>query len=118
MGSQELILSHDEQPIVALSSGSVPSAIAILRLSGKNCHDLILPCLKFAKKNWDMSYGKLALCKLCSKGEEGRALDEPMVVFFKGPHSYTGQDSVELYLHGGPFIVQKAMELCLAQGFR
>ncbi|MFK7826011.1 MAG: tRNA uridine-5-carboxymethylaminomethyl(34) synthesis GTPase MnmE [Oligoflexales bacterium] len=118
MSSNELVLTHDEQAIVALSSGTAPCAIAILRMSGKNCHELILPCLKFAKQNWQMKTGRLSLCKLSSPLEKNKVLDEPMVVFFKGPYSYTGQDSAELHLHGGPYVIQQAMELLLKQGFR
>ena len=118
MSSKELVLTHDEQAIVAVSSGTAPCAIAILRISGKNCHELILPCLKFVKKNWQMEYGKLSLCRLSPPHEQKTILDEPMVVFFKGPYSYTGQDSAELHLHGGPYIIQQAMELLLQQGFR
>ncbi|NRA45808.1 MAG: tRNA uridine-5-carboxymethylaminomethyl(34) synthesis GTPase MnmE [Oligoflexales bacterium] len=117
MSSQELFLAHDEEPIVALSSGSAPCAIAILRLSGNKCHELILPFLKFAKNGNRPEYGKMALCEF-RQAQNGKVLDEPMVVFFKGPRSYTGQDSVELYLHGGTYIIQKAMELLLKNGFR
>lgn len=118
MSSHEFMLAHDEEAIAALASGSAPSAIAIIRLSGKNCHELILPCIRFSREQDNVKYGKLRLCKLIMPEDENKVLDEPMLVLFKGPYSYTGQDSAELHLHGGPYIVQQTMELLLKQGFR
>ena len=110
-------LHHDEESIAAISSGSAPSAIAILRLTGSDCHQRILPCLKAKKQGHKAGTNKLKLFALIDP-ETSKTLDEPMVVFFKGPYSYTGQDSVEIYLHGGPYIIQKALELVYRLGFR
>ena len=48
------------------------------------------------------------------KGEE--LLDEVLVSLFRAPHSYTGEDSVEISCHGSPYIQQQILELLLSQG--
>jgi tRNA modification GTPase len=109
-------LHHDEDPIVALASGQGSSAIAILRISGKACHKALLSCLrkKNLKKPWEINYQ--TLCDL--QTVDGVTLDEVMVTLFRAPHSYTGQDAAEIFVHGSPFIIQSALKLFYSLGFR
>lgn len=113
--------SCDDAPIAALSTPYGRGAVAIVRGSGRNCHQLLLPLLETAdaKKFKIPPYKELRLCRLISPGtqSEQRVIDEPLVVFFKGPNSYTGQDSFELHLHGGPYITKAALELLWKNGF-
>jgi tRNA modification GTPase len=109
------VLSHEE-PIVALATGNGPAAIAILRLTGARCHERISKIL-IPKSQAPTVPGRVRLCALIDP-ISGTAIDEPLVVFFKGPQSYTGQDTVEIFLHGGPFIIQEALRTILSQGFR
>lgn len=111
------LLHHEEEPIVALASGQGSSAIAILRISGKDCHTLLLKCLK--KKNqtkpWDMNYQ--SLCDLYDPQTQ-LTIDEVMVTLFRGPFSYTGQDAAEIFTHGSPYIIQTVLKLFYSLGFR
>lgn len=110
-------LHHDEEPIVALASGQGASAIAILRISGKDCHKKLLPCLKKknASKPWQMNFQ--SLCDF-SDPRSDRSLDEVMVTLFQAPFSYTGQDAAEVFFHGSPYIIQTALQIFYSQGFR
>ena len=51
-------------------------------------------------------------------GPDGVLLDEALVLWFPGPASYTGEDSAELHLHGGPAVVEGVLEALAAQGLR
>ncbi len=88
--------------IFALSSGSPPAAVAIVRISG--------PCADFAL---EALAGKLppprvaTLAGLCWKGEP---LDRALVLRFPGPASATGEDVAELHLHGGRAVVAAVLE--------
>lgn len=110
-------LHHEEEPIVALSSGQAPSAIAILRISGKNCHQKLLSCLKRKHSSSDWKMNVQSLCDFVDP-KNIEILDEVMAVLFKSPHSYTGQDSAEIYFHGSPYIIQRAFEIFYSLGFR
>lgn len=105
----------EQQPIAALASGRPPCAIAVVRVSGENSHELIRACLKKIPAN--LVYGKMFLTEFLDPSTQ-LIVDDPLVVFFKGPHSYTGEDSAEIYLHGGPFIIQRVLEVLFAQGAR
>ena len=48
----------------------------------------------------------------------GQSLDEGLVLFFPGPHSFTGEDVVELHGHGGPAVLQALLSRCLELGAR
>lgn len=110
------LLHHDEAPIVALASGQGPSAIALLRVSGRGCHDKLLSCLrKKSLRSWNMNHQ--SLCQLFYP-ETSVVLDEVMVTLFRAPYSYTGQDAAEVFLHGSPYIVQAALKLFYKLGFR
>ena len=62
---------------------------------------------------------KLYLCQLINKtNEPNETIDEPLVVFFKGKKSYTGEDSAELHLHGGQYIVESTLTHLYRLGFK
>ena len=51
-------------------------------------------------------------------GGRGEVIDEALVTIFRAPHSYTGEDSVEISCHGSSYILNKVLELLIAQGCR
>jgi tRNA modification GTPase len=50
------------------------------------------------------------------KTADGETLDEGLALFFPGPHSYTGEDVLELQGHGGPAVLRRVLDLCLVAG--
>ena len=96
--------------IAAVSTGSQISAIGILRLSGDGCADV-------AGKVFTLQCGlplaeapnrKLMLGNLQDK--QGRTIDTCMAVYTRGPHSYTGEDTVEIQCHGSPAVLAAGLE--------
>lgn len=99
--------------IAALASAAGRAGVAVIRLSGSES----IPILKsvftpISKKNaFIPRYLMLGKLK-----DEDVLIDECMAAIFKAPHSYTGEDSAELYLHGGPLIVKQALNLLYKHG--
>ncbi len=104
----------ESQPIAALATGSGSAAVAVIRLSGQNCHQLLLPCLNW-RGGWQPRQLRLALV---SDPRSGEHIDDAMVVLFVGPRSFTGEDSAEIHCHGGPYVVRRLLELLYRLGFR
>jgi tRNA modification GTPase len=52
------------------------------------------------------------------RGDDGAAIDQGIALFFPAPHSYTGEDVLELHGHGGPVVLRMLLERCLALGAR
>ena len=115
-GPTELALSGDQEPVAALSSGRDAAAIAVVRMTGLGCLKLAEACIRFLG-NRRPEHGRMRLCQVFDPESE-EVIDQPAYVFFKGPSSYTGQDSLELFLHGGPFLVGRVLSLLWACGFR
>ncbi len=102
--------------IAAVSTGNQISAIGILRLSGDNC-------AKIAGKVFTLNNGlslenapnrKLLLGSLHDK--QGRIIDNCMAVYTRGPHSYTGEDTVEFHCHGSPAVLAAGLEALYLAG--
>jgi tRNA modification GTPase len=100
-----------EMPIMALMTPLTRSAVISLRISG-NLEPLkaLFPIEKL--KNRQMT--KVIYKSLKYKGVE----DELLMVYFRSPQSYTGEDVLELFFHGNPLIVSAAMEDLTAVGVR
>ena len=91
--------------IAAVSTGSQLSAIGILRLSGEGCAQVAGQVFqaKSGRPLEEAPNRKLILGALLDR--KGRMLDQCMAVFTRGPHSYTGEDTVELHCHGSPAVL-------------
>ncbi len=100
-------------PIVAIATPFGESAIGMVRLTGKGVLEIAQKHFKTSKpiKPRYAHYGELL-------DEKGEVLDEGVLVYYKAPHSYTGEDMVEISLHGNPLILKKAVELFLKAGCR
>lgn len=105
------------KPIAALSSGHGPGGVAVIRVSGKNCHEIVRGIFRFKTKPQEFvpEAAKLYLGELFDP-ETKVVIDEPLVVFFYGPHSFTGEESAEIHLHGGPWIISRTLELLYSLG--
>ncbi len=102
--------------ICAIATAPATAALGIIRISGEGVLELLLPMLK--KKSGApavLEHGKATLCRIEDQGE---IYDEGMVTFFKGPRSFTGEDTIEISCHGGLYVLQSVMELLLRKGCR
>lgn len=97
------------EPIHALSSGLPPSGVAVIRLSGDGVFDV---ARRLCGGRALPAPRRAALRKLV-RPSDGRLLDEALVLVFPGPHSFTGEDCVELHCHGSIAVVA-AVQAALA----
>jgi tRNA modification GTPase len=99
--------------IVACATPPGKGAISVVRLSGQKAIPITDAMLKNAK---DRQSHRLYRAKLLDA--QGQLLDDAMIVEMKGPHSYSGEDIVELHVHGAPYIVESVIERSLELGAR
>lgn len=96
---------------MALATGSLHAATAMIRISG-NGASRTANILGFR-----LQQQRLASVAILKDGE--RKLDEALVIFFKGPKSYTGEDVMELHVHGGRAVIEAVINILQKQeGFR
>jgi tRNA modification GTPase len=100
-----------EGPIVAVASGT-GGAIAVLRVSGPDVIALCARCLPFLAGARVMRYGRFL------DPASGETLDDVMAAAFPGPRSFTGEDSVEIFCHGGPYVIRRLLSTLYALGIR
>ena len=102
--------------IAAVSTGNQISAIGILRLSGAGCAEIgnKVFTLNNGTPLWEAPNRKLMLGTLHDK--DGRVIDSCMAVFTRGPHSYTGEDTVEFHCHGSPAVLSAGLEALYLAG--
>lgn len=108
---------YNEDTIIALSSPPGSGAISIIRLSGDSA---ISSTDKFFKAKsgkklkdcdgYSLSYGNFLI--------EGEILDEVVISLYKAPHSYTGEDIVEISCHGSNYIQQEIISSFISSGIR
>jgi tRNA modification GTPase len=98
-----------EDTVAAISSG-LGGAIAVIRLSGANSLSILE---KISGKKPE--FRKITRAQLRAGG---RILDDAMVVFFPKPETYTGEDLVELYVHGGSFVAAEVLKALVDSGAR
>ena len=102
--------------IAAIATAPGAGGIAIVRLSGPESYEVAAKVFRPAnpaKKVADAK-GYTAMFGAFVEGEE--AFDEGVVLFFRAPHSYTGEDVVELSCHGGSAVARRLVEACIAAG--
>lgn len=96
-------------PIVAIATAPGRGGIGVIRVSGKELDALI-----------QTLFGRTLQARhahfLPFKDAQGEAIDEGIALFFKGPHSYTGEDVLELQGHGGPAVLRRLLDRCLEAG--
>jgi len=103
--------------IVAPATAPAPAALAVVRLSGANLELLARNILRRLDGKPVLLAPGRALRALVVDGEE-EIVDDIVFVWRPSPHSYTGEDMLELTLHGGPAIVNRVLEVCCELGAR
>lgn len=103
--------------IVALATPSGTGAIAVIRVSGPQAISIVDQLFKSIKGK-ELVQQKSHTIHLGNIMDGDKILDEVLVSIFKGPHSYTGENVVEISCHGSPFIQQQIIQLLLRNGCR
>jgi tRNA modification GTPase len=109
------MLNNDS--IVALATPSGAGAIAIIRISGEDAIAIGNSVFKSIKGK-DLTQQKSHTLHLGHVIDGQKTLDEVLVSIFKGPHSYTGENTIEISCHGSTYIQQQIIQLLLRKGCR
>lgn len=105
-----------EKTIAAISTAMSASGIGIVRISGDEAMDVIsrIYCSKNGKKNIREVQSHTIHYGFIYDGED--VVDEVLVMIMRGPHTYTGEDTVEIDCHGGVYAMKKVLETVLKNG--
>jgi tRNA modification GTPase len=99
--------------IFALSSGRLPSGVAVVRMSGGHTRAALEAMIGGVPE------GRRATYRAVRSPRSGEIIDRGLVLYFPDPHSFTGEDCAELHLHGGKAVVAAVVEeLSDMDGFR
>lgn len=107
-----------DDTIAAISTAYGPAGIGIIRISGPKAAEVADRVFQSKKGNtleqqetYRVTYGYI-------KDSEGQMLDEALALTMWAPHSFTGENIVELQCHGGTVVLKKVLDLLLAAGAR
>jgi len=114
--------------IVAISTPAGRGGIGIVRLSGGRARGIAERLVRLRRP---LEAGRVRFAEILEsldgdrrsdggegEGETRRVLDEGVVTFFAAPHSYTGEDVVEIAAHGSPVVLEQVLRQCVAGGAR
>ena len=103
----------NDDTIVALSSGSLPSGVAVIRISGSACDNISEQMVG------GLSETRVAHLKSVKHPSTQEELDRGIVIAFRAPASFTGEDCLELQLHGGRAVIEAVLNaICEFDGVR
>ena len=103
------------ETIVALATPPMKSALAIVRVSGDDCFDVVSKC--FSKDIKNIKERTLLVGYIENK-KTGEKIDEVVMAIYKEPKSFTGEDLVEIICHGSSLISQQIVDILLENGAR
>lgn len=101
----------DQDTISALATPPGRGGVGIIRISGRKTAEIAHAMLGFEPSPRRAHYGPFL-------GDDGQVLDEGIALWFPGPHSFTGEDVLELQGHGGPVIMDWLLERTVQLGAR
>lgn len=104
-----------EEPIAAIATALAPSALGIIRMSGKNSIELLSKLFSRPKALLEAD-GNTIVYGWIKDGDN--RIDEVLVSVFKSPKSFTGEDMAEISCHGGTAVISTIFNLLLKNGFR
>ncbi|MEI8054330.1 MAG: tRNA uridine-5-carboxymethylaminomethyl(34) synthesis GTPase MnmE [Bacteroidota bacterium] len=107
-------LSGWDDTIVALATAPGVAAIGIIRISGFATFSIVSKL--FPSKNLSVQPSHTIHVGLLKDGNE--VIDEVVLSLFKGPKSYTGEDTIEISGHGSPFVQEQIINVCIKYGAR
>ena len=107
-------MSSETSTVAALATAPVPAGVAVVRISGPEAQTVLKRLFSASRSPLDhpreMLYGML------SDAKGTQVIDNILAVFMPGPNSYTGEDVVELHVHGSPLLVKRVLRSIFALG--
>ncbi len=104
-----------EETIAAISTGMTSSGIGIVRISGQEAFAVADRIYKGNKKISETETHRILYGHIVDTEE---TVDEVLVMVMRAPHTFTGEDTVEINCHGGTFVVRRVLETVLKNGAR
>ncbi len=108
---------QEEDTIAALATPAGEGGLAVIRVSGSEAVTLSARLLHF-KSGSLQAFDSHTLHLATVQADNGELVDQVMVAFFRTPHSYTGEDVIEISSHGGMAVTQKILQLLFQAGAR
>ncbi|WP_147613632.1 tRNA uridine-5-carboxymethylaminomethyl(34) synthesis GTPase MnmE [Treponema pectinovorum] len=106
---------NPDEPIVAIATALAPSALGIVRVSGKDCVKLISAIFSRPNQLLKAEGNSIVYGWICDGNEK---IDEVLISVFRAPKSFTGEEMCEINCHGGVAVVKAVYETLLKNGFR
>lgn len=103
------MLARHHDPIAAIATAPGRGGVGIVRISGKGLAPLVQALCGRSLRPREATY-------LPFRDAAGQPIDQGLALFFPAPHSYTGEDVLELQAHGGPVVLQLLLSRCLEAG--
>jgi tRNA modification GTPase len=103
------MLNRHTDPIAAIATAPGRGAVGMVRVSGSSVQPIIEALCGRVLKAREATY-------LPFRAADGSAIDQGLALHFPAPHSYTGEDVLELQAHGGPVVLQLLLARCLEAG--
>ena len=103
--------------IAAISTAMTTAGIGIVRMSGDGAFEIADKVFR-AKKQKKLSEQKSHTIHYGEIIDDKETVDEVLVMLMRGPHSYTGEDTVEINCHGGIYVVKRILEIVIKNGAR
>lgn len=100
------MLARHQEPIVAIATAPGRGAVGIVRVSGRGIAALVRALCGRDLRPREATY-------LPFREADGSAIDHGLAIYFAAPHSFTGEDVLELQAHGGPVVLQLLVQRCL-----
>jgi len=106
----------DDETIVAISTPVGHSGIGVIRVSGSECRNIVQRCFQSHSRNSIVQHRTVLIGVW--RNSENEQLDEVVITFFEAPHSYSGEDVLEISAHGNPFVMRRVVESVCCAGAR
>ena len=106
-------MNYEFNTITALASAYGVSGVAVIRISGEKTFDIVSKIFK-----GKVDTGKICYGKIVDNFDNEKILDEVILLPFKTPHSFTGEDVAEIQCHGGLQVINNIINLILKNGAR
>lgn len=109
-------MDKNRDTIIALATPPGRSALAVVRLSGPNAEEILGKVFRHRGKNTAVEVRRPTLGLFLDR--RGEPCDEGLAILYRGPRSYSGEDLVEMMLHGSPPVISAVVAACQAAGAR
>ena len=115
--NDDAFLRPENDTIAAIATAPGAGGVGIIRLSGPEAHNILRSMFRPSDPNFrDFTPRTLHHGRMLDA--QDREADDALAVFFRGPHSFTGEDCAEIQGHGGPAVLAALLDSALSRGAR